>query len=1147
MAVTVTYSLETKSGPFNVNFDGSYGASGVASHGIGGGYFISHTGVGPLSSYLPAYGHIASATSTGLTAATSGGIVQSAIGGASDPAVTALSTGEMIMVWSAGGVIHYTIYDPESGATETNVATTQIGGGPDVVARSDGGFAIVTSDGGDVHYTSYSRDGVVDFQKSNSLLGAGASDLSVAMIGSGRSVYTYTGNGTVEFRLWEDQGLFLDEIVHDTIASVDASSAQVHALNNGGFAVAFDDNSYNGGTSGIDLAIYDVNGVQTNLVRVDTALGTDEFTPAITVLENGFIVVTWTEAGTPNNIKGRIFTESGTPVIGPFTLDAASTETHNSAVAGLGAGLFATTWTQHGVGNPTPFLDQNIFATVKDLIRTTTGDGLGNVIDGDALSDSILGGAGNDEIRGGKGRDTIEGGDNHDTLLVSEGELVAGEVYDGGDGFDTLEIAGDTGLGQVFALATLQSIEKLRINGPEVTALFYGDLYLPEIVEFVSTSGTADRIVAFYVGETATTLDFSGVTVTAFGPAHAQDHLYLIGDADAERITGGQFNEVLDGGGNSDRLQGNGGNDTIDGSNGADDVAVYRGAWSEYSVTLASGKYIIADSVAGRDGADIVDFTEYVEFDGVAGAIEATLATKPLGVDDGNASDAVAEVGSTSDGDAQASGNVLTNDADFNSVFGDAQTVTGMRAGAESAGGEPTSLAPVKGRYGTLTLNADGTYSYNLDNADPDTNGLKGGQVVKDIFTYRVSDGSGLTDLAQISMTITGANDAPTIASNGSGSTAAISIAENRTIPLTTVTSTDAENTARTYSLSGVDAARFAINATSGALTLVAPDFDAPADSGSNNVYNVIVRASDGNLSDTQALTVTVTDIDGNTINGNAGGNKISTTKPFAGKFATGEEDTIDGKGGNDTLFGAGGDDTLKGDTGDDALNGETGKDLLRGGAGKDLLDGGAGLDTADYSDKKTGVVLKLNTNKQSVATVGGTAEDKVKNVENITGGRANDTLTGDKNANELKGGAADDTLDGGKQNDTLDGGKGNDTMIGGLGNDTLMGGKGNDEFVFNAKLGAANVDVITDFKHNTDLIHLRDALFAAIGPTLEAGEFFAKAGAVKAKQTDDRIIYDLTTGDLYYDADGKGGDASIRFATLSGHPSLSHGDFAIV
>src|SRR4029079_14295546 len=91
---------------------------------------------------------------------------------------------------------------------------------------------------------------------------------------------------------------------------------------------------------------------------------------------------------------------------------------------------------------------------------------------------------------------------------------------------------------------------------------------------------------------------------------------------------------------------------------------------------------------------------------------------------------------------------------------------------------------------------------------------------------------------------------------------AAVSVVEN-TAAVTTVAATDANaGTTLTYSIAGGDDARlFTINAGTGALSFItAPDFETPADAYGNNVYDVIVRASDGSLVDTQAISVTVTD-----------------------------------------------------------------------------------------------------------------------------------------------------------------------------------------------------------------------------------------------------------------------------------------------
>ncbi len=120
----------------------------------------------------------------------------------------------------------------------------------------------------------------------------------------------------------------------------------------------------------------------------------------------------------------------------------------------------------------------------------------------------------------------------------------------------------------------------------------------------------------------------------------------------------------------------------------------------------------------------------------------------------------------------------------------------------------------------------------------------------------------GNSATATTTLSVTRVNDAPVITSNGGGATASISLAETLSA-VTTVTSTDAEGTARSYSIvAGGDGAKFSINSSTGVLTFVsAPDFEAPTDSNADNVYVVTVQASDGSLSDTQTISVTVTDV----------------------------------------------------------------------------------------------------------------------------------------------------------------------------------------------------------------------------------------------------------------------------------------------
>jgi VCBS repeat-containing protein len=94
---------------------------------------------------------------------------------------------------------------------------------------------------------------------------------------------------------------------------------------------------------------------------------------------------------------------------------------------------------------------------------------------------------------------------------------------------------------------------------------------------------------------------------------------------------------------------------------------------------------------------------------------------------------------------------------------------------------------------------------------------------------------------------------------------AAASVAENvaTSAVVYTAAATDADSAGLTFSLSGTDAAQFNIDSTTGEVTFAAsPDFEAPADAGGDNVYDIVVHASDGvNPEDTQAVAITVTGV----------------------------------------------------------------------------------------------------------------------------------------------------------------------------------------------------------------------------------------------------------------------------------------------
>ena len=163
----------------------------------------------------------------------------------------------------------------------------------------------------------------------------------------------------------------------------------------------------------------------------------------------------------------------------------------------------------------------------------------------------------------------------------------------------------------------------------------------------------------------------------------------------------------------------------------------------------------------------------------------------------------------------------------------------------------------------TVTLASGGVLTMVMDNG---TYGYTAPANVSSGFTdsiqFLLTDNDGDTAGNTLDITVTVPNQAPSITSDGGGTTASINVNENTTA-VTTVTSSDTDGPSATYSIvGGSDAAKFAIDASTGVLSFIsAPNFEAPADSNANNSYVVQVQVTDGSLIDSQTITVNVTNV----------------------------------------------------------------------------------------------------------------------------------------------------------------------------------------------------------------------------------------------------------------------------------------------
>jgi Ca2+-binding RTX toxin-like protein len=269
-------------------------------------------------------------------------------------------------------------------------------------------------------------------------------------------------------------------------------------------------------------------------------------------------------------------------------------------------------------------------------------------------------------------------------------------------------------------------------------------------------------------------------------------------------------------------------------------------------------------------------------------------------------------------------------------------------------------------------------------------------------------------------------------------------------------------------------------------------------------------------------------DADGN----GAGAAQLIATLSGAPSVVATDIEVINGSAGGQVINGTAGNDTLTGTAGNDTINGLGGNDLFVAGSsgGADAINGGAGFDSIEFASRATSAMV-VDFGAGTI-TGGSSGTISFTGVERIVAGNFNDSLTGNAAAQNLAGQAGADTLWG----------------AGGI--DTLWGGGGADTFIFR-EMGTANADRIADWASGSDKLHLDDVAFTAIGAAgnfaAGDGRFWAAAGATAGHDANDRVIYNTSTGSLYYDADGSGAGAAQLIATFTGNPAVAATDITVI
>jgi serralysin len=437
------------------------------------------------------------------------------------------------------------------------------------------------------------------------------------------------------------------------------------------------------------------------------------------------------------------------------------------------------------------------------------------MLTGNGLDNGLYGNIGNDTLDGAGGNDALNGNDGNDFLHGGDGnDILSGDYTFSGPGIGNDYLDGGTGADDMSGG-----------NG--------NDIYIVDDV-----GDEVHEIANFGTDEVCTTLASYTLAVSIENlTGLLATGQTLIGNSRSNIITGGAGDDTLMGGGSNDTLAGGNGIDTANYADelGSRDVIVNL---TDAAVTIG------AVTIAGNRARDRFGNTDtLISIENVIGAAgNDTLL--------GGAGDNRLE--------GRAGNDTLDGGADNDILIGGA-------GNDDLTGGSGTDVAVFSGARADYGVEI-------LDNGDIRLTDLRAGgpdgiDTVRSAETIAFLDGT----LTQATLT----NRAPVI--GGGGASASFLIPEN-TATITTVTASDPDaGTSLVYSISGgADAAKFLIDAATGALSFIgAPDFEDPADADHDNSYIVQVRASDGSLFGDQTIVVNVGNVDEQTALAGTPGNDV--------------------------------------------------------------------------------------------------------------------------------------------------------------------------------------------------------------------------------------------------------------------------------
>ena len=688
-----------------------------------------------------------------------------------------------------------------------------------------------------------------------------------------------------------------------------------------------------------------------------------------------------------------------------------------------------------------------------------------------------------EEFVGGGGADQFIGNSGNDRFVINNASGIAGAVFDGGNGTDTLEVrlTGAVGVASV----SLSSIERVELGAGAIIVLNaaqMGQFGVSTNTEVTGAGATVEQFRIFTGAQS--TVNLAGLTFTEWG---TEDRVRIVGDSDAETLVGSDVADTIVTGGGLDNIDSGGGNDLIqikaaDGSFNRPALAINGGSGTDTLEMLLTGGPFDSHDYEGVTISSIerLKFAagdyNIARFDGTQVGAGLSASLEVIG--------------------AVGNWNVITFD---------------LRA-------PQLSYFDISGfTFTDWNTGTDGDflqiYASNINNI------IFGSQVDDQIFTGGGQDSvnaMGGNDIVVFSARdFSGGPALATSVQGGLGFDKLYVFHDDPDDDDTTPTIMDL----RSASISGFETLRFGGR----------EDFEtAFIQIRQSQLGSMVIEDSYGYVGTCQLI------IDLDTA-GTADFSRIAFTTEPGSDWNTSGEDIV-------VINGTAASDTIIGTIEDDNIRGGLGNDTLTGGLGVDTLDGGAGM--ADMASYITSTALIRIALDGSMIAMGDAATDTLVNIERLQGTNFNDRLTGDANNNLLLGEGGADVLRGQNGHDTLTGGLGKDNLGGGLGNDAFdyksINERGDRIIDFN------NVSGDNDRFTFDDAAFGAWGIGAGGLGSIDSTRWQTGTSNI-ALTTSVRFLYETDTGILRYDQDGAGGAAALVIATLDLMPTLISADIVFV